>query len=110
MGARNPFRSAWRGHDFPGTRSQGKSIGYCLSAMFRPIYLDHNATTPVDPAVLEAMLPWLGERWGNRQAATVRAGSTAPWTMPVSGGGGSGAIHGNRLYQWRVGAKRTISS
>ncbi|HMU99559.1 MAG TPA: cysteine desulfurase family protein [Rhodocyclaceae bacterium] len=33
--------------------------------MFRPIYLDHNATTPVDPAVLEAMLPWLGERWGN---------------------------------------------
>jgi len=29
------------------------------------IYLDHNATTPVDPAVLEAMLPYLGERFGN---------------------------------------------
>jgi cysteine desulfurase len=29
------------------------------------IYLDHNATTPLDPQALEAMLPWLRERWGN---------------------------------------------
>ena len=29
------------------------------------IYLDHNATTPVDPEVAEAMLPWLGEGFGN---------------------------------------------
>ena len=29
------------------------------------IYLDHNATTPVDPRVLEAMLPYLRERFGN---------------------------------------------
>jgi cysteine desulfurase len=29
------------------------------------IYLDHNATTPVHPEVRDAMLPWLGERWGN---------------------------------------------
>src|SRR4051794_36524820 len=25
-----------------------------------PIYLDYNATTPIDPAVLQAMLPFLG--------------------------------------------------
>lgn len=31
----------------------------------RPIYLDHHATTPLDPRVLEAMLPFLGENFGN---------------------------------------------
>ncbi|WP_149204925.1 cysteine desulfurase family protein [Actinotalea subterranea] len=30
-----------------------------------PIYLDHNATTPVDPRVIEAMLPVLGDGFGN---------------------------------------------
>ena len=30
-----------------------------------PIYLDYNATTPVDPAVLDAMLPFLREHFGN---------------------------------------------
>ena len=29
------------------------------------VYLDHNATTPLDPRVRDAMLPWLGERHGN---------------------------------------------
>ena len=29
------------------------------------IYLDHNATTPLDPRVLEAMRPWLEGRFGN---------------------------------------------
>ena len=29
------------------------------------VYLDHAATTPLDPAVLEAMLPFLGEHYGN---------------------------------------------
>jgi cysteine desulfurase len=31
----------------------------------RTIYFDYNATTPLDPAVREAMLPVLGEIWGN---------------------------------------------
>jgi len=34
-----------------------------------PIYLDYNATTPVDAAVLEAMLPYLGGEFGNPSSA-----------------------------------------
>jgi cysteine desulfurase len=33
--------------------------------MFAPVYFDHNATTPLHPAVLEAMLPFLREQYGN---------------------------------------------
>ncbi|HEX5761096.1 MAG TPA: cysteine desulfurase family protein, partial [Thermoanaerobaculia bacterium] len=31
----------------------------------QPVYLDHNATTPLHPWARAAMLPWLAERWGN---------------------------------------------
>ena len=30
-----------------------------------PIYLDYGATTPVDPRVVQAMIPWLSEHFGN---------------------------------------------
>src|SRR5574340_1060979 len=37
--------------------------------MSNMIYLDHNATTPVLPEVLEAMMPYLTAEWGNPSSA-----------------------------------------
>ena len=41
------------------------------------IYLDHNATTPVDPRVLQAMLPWFSEHFGNAASMTHGLGCDA---------------------------------
>ncbi len=36
-----------------------------LPHLMRRVYLDYNASTPVDPRVRESMLPYLGEEYGN---------------------------------------------
>lgn len=43
----------------------------------KPIYLDHHATTPVDPRVLAAMLPYFTEHFGNPTSTTHQYGWAA---------------------------------
>ena len=38
--------------------------------MQQPIYLDNHASTPLDPRVLEAMMPFLTTEFGNAAAVT----------------------------------------
>lgn len=40
-----------------------------MAQILQPIYLDSNATTPIEPAVFEAMRPYLTEHFGNPSSA-----------------------------------------
>ena len=42
-----------------------------------PIYMDYHATTPVDPRVLEAMLPYFSETFGNAASTHVYGNAAA---------------------------------
>ena len=44
---------------------------------YQPIYLDRHATTPVDPRVLAAMLPYFTEHFGNPSSTTHQYGWAA---------------------------------
>src|SRR3954447_23892529 len=45
--------------------------------MSRPVYLDYNATTPLDPRVFEAMRPYFLEEFGNAGSRTHSYGQRA---------------------------------
>ena len=55
----------------PGVRRAG--ILVAMTSVGRRVYLDHAATTPPDPGVVEAMRPWFEERWHNPSSIYVEA-------------------------------------
>ena len=42
-----------------------------------PVYLDNNSTTPIDPEVLDVMLPYLKNKFGNSSSKTHKFGLEA---------------------------------
>ena len=46
-------------------------------AMSRPVYLDCNATTPIEPEVLDEVLHYMAEEYGNAASRTHQYGQTA---------------------------------
>lgn len=48
-----------------------------MGQMKRPLYFDNHATTPVDPRVLDAMLPYFTENFGNAESSQHSYGWTA---------------------------------
>jgi cysteine desulfurase len=48
-----------------GRGDQAAALNLEENIMTTPIYLDYNATTPIDPAVVDAMEPYLRDHFGN---------------------------------------------
>jgi len=59
------------------TKTSTKEAEPQETAATQPIYLDYNATTPLDPRVLEAMMPYLTEVFGNPSSRTHEYGHAA---------------------------------
>ena len=44
-----------------------------------PIYMDYGATNPVDQRVVDAMIPWLREHFGNPASRSQRRSVGRSW-------------------------------
>ena len=70
-----------------------------------PVYLDYGATTPVDPRVVDAMIPWLREHFGNAASRSHAWGWEAEEAIEKARGHVADLIHADpREIVWTSGA------
>ena len=75
-----------------------------------PIYLDYGATTPVDPRVVDAMIPWLREHFGNPASRSHAWGWEAEEIVEKSRAQVAALINADpREIVWTSGATESIN-
>ena len=78
--------------------------------MTKPVYLDYSATTPVDPRVVDKMVPYLYERFGNPASHSHAYGWEAEKAVEEARGHVAALIGADpRDIVWTSGARPTIS-
>jgi len=75
-----------------------------------PIYLDYGATTPVDPRVVDAMVPWLREHFGNPASRSHAWGWEAEAIVETSREQVAALVNADpREIVWTSGATESIN-
>ena len=75
-----------------------------------PIYLDYGATTPCDPRVVDAMIPWLREHFGNPASRSHAWGWEAEEAVEKARGEVASLINADpREIVWTSGATESIN-
>ncbi len=71
----------------------------------RPIYLDYSATTPIDPRVVEKMIPYLSEHYGNPASRSHSLGWTAEEAVETARAEVAKLVHADpKEIVWTSGA------
>jgi cysteine desulfurase len=75
-----------------------------------PIYMDYGATTPCDPRVVDAMIPWLREHFGNPASRSHAWGWEAEEVVEKSRAQVAALVHADpREIVWTSGATESIN-